>query len=93
MILCALSGVLGVLRIVERHEEALEECQSFVRKLCGMRMKIFYAKTFSYTPLVSREESCRLVHDPTMTSDRPAFLIALVLKGCPPRAGWISTVV
>lgn len=44
-------------------------------------------------PLVSREESCRLVHDPIMTFDRPAFLIALVLKGCPPRAGWISTVV
>lgn len=93
MIFCALSGVLGVLRIVERHEEALEECQSFVRNLCGMRMNIFYAKAFSYTPLVSREESCRLVHDPTMISNRPAFLIALTLKGWPPRAGWISTLV
>lgn len=83
MIFCALSGVLGVLRIVERHEEALEECQSFVRKLCGMTMKIFYAKTFSYTPLVSHEESCWLEHDPNMTSDRPIFLIALILKGWP----------
>lgn len=81
LILCSISGVLGVLQIVERHEEAMEECQSFVRKLCGMRMKIFYAKMFSYTPLVTRKGSCRLVHDPTMTSDRPAFLIVLVLKG------------
>lgn len=55
LILCSISGVLGVVRIVERYEEAMEECQSFVRKLCGMKMKVFYAKTFSYTPLVSRE--------------------------------------
>lgn len=43
LILCSISGVLGVLRIVERYEEAMEECQSFVRKLCGMKMKVFYA--------------------------------------------------
>lgn len=30
LILCAFSGVLGVLQIVKRHEEALEDCQSFV---------------------------------------------------------------
>lgn len=31
LIFCALSGgVLGVLQIVKRHEEALEDCQSFV---------------------------------------------------------------
>lgn len=58
-----------------------------------MGMMAFCAKMFSYTPLVTRKGSCRLVHDPTMTSDRPAFLIVLVLKGCPARVGWISTLV
>lgn len=41
LILCSISGVLGVLRIVERYEEAMEERQSSVRKLCGMKMKVF----------------------------------------------------
>lgn len=41
---------LYALGIVQRPEEALEECQSFVRLLRGMGMKVFYAKTVSNTP-------------------------------------------
>lgn len=71
---------LCALGIVKRHDEALEGGQLFVRLLRGMGMKVFYAKTISYTPIVSREGSWPLVHDPIVLSNEPAFLAILPLR-------------